>query len=72
MSAEIHAILTTMISDLRRENCEAHSEIMHRMNRLNGDVGQLREWRARIIGISAALSAMISATAWAASKVLGS
>jgi uncharacterized coiled-coil DUF342 family protein len=68
---EIHTMLETMIRDLRKENNDAHSEIVGLIRSMDRDVSQLKEWRARILGVAAALSATISATAWAATKLFG-
>jgi hypothetical protein len=67
---EVHTMLETMIRDLRRENADAHAEIMGVVRSMDRDVSSLREWRARIFGIAAAISATVSATAWAASRFL--
>jgi hypothetical protein len=55
-----------MIRDLRTENAVQHEAIMCELRALDCRIGALREWKARAAGIAAAVSALVSAAAWAA------
>jgi hypothetical protein len=62
---DVSRILEGMVRDLRAENAAQHEAIMCELRSLDHRVGALREWKAKAAGIAAAVSAMISAAAWA-------
>ena len=66
MAVDPTNMLVRLISDLRVENTAAHNDILATVRAQNSRIKKLELWRAKLLGICAAISAGIAAaiTIW--------
>ena len=70
MSSEIHNMLSDNISALRRENAEQHKELMSEINRIRDSTAMLMQWKAKVLGVAASVSTLVSIGAWVVGRLL--
>ncbi len=69
--AQAQAILEQMLLEFRKENRADHRYIHEELKVLAGQVVAMRLWRARVMGMAAAVAGIISAGAWGMAHALG-
>lgn len=70
MPLQAQAILESMLLEFRKENRQDHREIREEMAALAEQSVNMRVWRAKIVGIAAGVSTVISAGMALAAHVL--